>query len=169
VGLRLDGGLQSTRSALEAAILSAWFEVERGDPRGGRFCLRRQGSQSAGDRQLAPDPSTEHGRGEVLACAYCGRAITTRAARIEVNGLHAHSFANPEGINYRVGCFADAGGLVVVGPRSTYWTWFAGYSWQVELCANCRQQLGWYYRSADGVFHGLILDRLVEVEEGTPH
>jgi hypothetical protein len=102
-------------------------------------------------------------------CAYCGRAITSWASRIEVNGLHAHSFTNPEGIRYRVGCFADAGGLVVVGPRSSYWTWFPGYSWQIELCRGCREQLGWYYRSPDGVFHGLILDRLVEVEDGIRH
>jgi len=150
-------------------ILTAGFEVERREPGRRRLCLRQPGSESGGDLQLAPEPSTEHPRGELLACAYCGRAITTGAARIEVSGLHAHRFANPEGIEYRVGCFADATGLVVVGPRSTYWTWFAGYSWQVELCAGCRQQLGWYYRSADGVFHGLILDRLVEVEEGSPH
>jgi hypothetical protein len=46
-----------------------------------------------------------------------------------------------------------------------YWTWFPGYSWQVELCGHCDEQLGWIYRSSDADFHGLILDRLIEVKD----
>lgn len=82
-----------------------------------------------------------------------------------MDGSHAHTFANPDGISFRVGCFKDAAGLMKLGPSSTYWTWFPGYSWQVELCANCREQLGWLYRSADHMFHGLILDNLFEIPE----
>jgi hypothetical protein len=28
-------------------------------------------------------------------------------------------------------------------------------------CAACRQHLGWHFSSADGGFHGLILERLI--------
>jgi hypothetical protein len=101
----------------------------------------------------------------MLGCAFCRRPITTTAAAIEVSGSHAHSFANPDGIAFRIGCFSDAHGLAKLDPSSTYWTWFPGYSWQVELCAHCREQLGWLYRSSEHAFHGLILDNLVEIEE----
>lgn len=104
-------------------------------------------------------------RGRVLACSFCRRPITTSEARIDIQGAHAHSFANPDGLRFRVGCFAQASGLALVGPRSAYFTWFPGYTWQVALCGNCHEQLGWFYRSADACFHGLILERLREAEE----
>jgi hypothetical protein len=129
------------------------------------LCLQPGGTTPIGARQRSPRESGEEGSGPVLACAYCRRPITTGAARIEVGGSHAHTFANPDGVRFRIGCFADASGLRAVGAKSPYFTWFAGFSWQVELCARCREQLGWLYESADGLFHGLILDRLVELDE----
>jgi hypothetical protein len=88
--------------------------------------------------------------------------VTTPRAAIAVSGSHEHVFRNPEGLSFRIGCFASAAGCVAVGPRSSYWTWFPGHSWQVALCAGCRTQLGWRF-SGERPFHGLILDRLVEL------
>ena len=34
-----------------------------------------------------------------------------------------------------------------------------------EQCAACRQHLGWLFRAGTAGFHGLILDRLLEVDE----
>jgi len=113
----------------------------------------------------APELSDDEGRGRVLGCAFCRRPITSTAAGIEVDGSHEHTFTNPAGIGFRIGCFADASGLMKLGPSTLEWTWFPGYSWQVELCAGCREQLGWLYRSSKHLFHGLILDRLVEISE----
>jgi len=104
------------------------------------------------------------GAGRVLACVSCQRAITTTAARTEVGGAHVHSFVNPDGDRFRIGCFADASGLVHVGSSSLEWTWFAGFSWQAEVCAGCRVHLGWLYRAGANRFHGLILDALVEID-----
>ncbi len=67
-------------------------------------------------------------------------------------------------MSFRVGCFSDASGLLKHGPSSSYWTWFPGYTWQVEVCGGCREQLGWLYRSGGHAFHGLILDNLVEIQ-----
>ncbi len=94
----------------------------------------------------------------------CQHAITTTAARIEVGGAHVHSFVNPDGDRFRIGCFANAGALLCVGPSSLEWTWFAGFSWQAEVCAGCRMHLGWLYRAGANRFHGLILDALVEID-----
>jgi len=107
----------------------------------------------------------ERGRPRVLACARCSRVITSVADRTEMNGAHEHTFDNPDGERFRIGCFAHASGLLRIGPSSREWTWFTGYSWQSEVCAGCRGFLGWLYRRDDHLFHGLVLDGLVEVDE----
>jgi hypothetical protein len=118
--------------------------------------------------ETRPHPAPEEGHGRVLACARCGRAVTTTADRIAVSGQHRHSFANPHGFRYHIGCFARASGCKTAGPSSTYWTWFPPYAWQVEHCGQCGEHLGWLFRAEDDRFHGLILDRLVEIDEDRP-
>ena len=125
--------------------------------------LQRQAPAEA--VRLATRASRKKDRGRILACAYCRRAITTTAARIEVEGSHEHSFRNPFLLRFRVGCFRTAAGVVAVGEASTEWTWFPPRSWRIEQCRGCREHLGWLFRSAADRFHGLILDRLVEREE----
>ena len=114
----------------------------------------------------AETPKPEEGeRGRILACARCHQPITSAAARIAVGGAHEHTFVNPHGLEFRIGCFAIATGCLQVGEVTTFWSWFPGYAWQIELCVGCREHLGWEFRSADHRFHGLILDRLVSLEE----
>lgn len=127
--------------------------------------LRRDDSAPAGAVRPAPRPATADEGGEVLACAGCLRPVTNAAARIAVAGAHEHTFANPAGFQYRIGCFAQATGCEARGEPSTYWTWFPGYSWQVEHCATCGEHLGWLFRTGAHAFHGFVLDRLVEVED----
>jgi hypothetical protein len=125
-------------------------------------CLTRD-EPSAPVRAHRPGAADEEDRGKILACARCRRPITTIASRIEVAGSHAHTFTNPDGFVFRVACFREASGLRRVSPQSSEATWFAGYTWQVEVCAGCREQLGWLYRSGEHAFHGLIVDCLIEV------
>jgi hypothetical protein len=125
-------------------------------------CLTRDETRTPA-RGHRPGTSDEEDRGKILACARCRRPITTAAARIEVAGSHAHTFTNPDGLSFRIGCFGEASGLRRVSPQSSEATWFAGYTWQVEVCSGCKEQLGWLYRSGERTFHGLIVDSLVEV------
>jgi hypothetical protein len=111
-------------------------------------------------------PEAEEERGRVLACAACRQAITTSAARIEVGGAHEHRFTNPHGLQFHIGCFSSVAGCATAGDPETFFTWFPGYSWQVEGCSRCGAHLGWLFRSTGHGFHGLILDRLVELEAG---
>ncbi len=83
---------------------------------------------------------------------------------MEINGAHEHTFDNPAGERFRIGCFSAASGLLRVGHSTLAWTWFAGYAWQSEVCAGCRVFLGWLYRRGDHRFHGLILAGLVEID-----
>jgi len=128
----------------------------------GRLCL--QAPRPAETPRPAGEPGEEEGRGSTLACAFCRRPVTSAASRIAVGGAHEHSCVNPHGLRFRIGCFAEAA-CRPVGERSDYWTWFPGFTWQIELCPGCREHLGWVFRSSGAVFHGLVLDRLVELPE----
>lgn len=131
-----------------------------------RLCLQRQPEKPAGTLRPAPLEGEGEDRGGVLACARCLTPVTTTGARIAVGGAHEHTFVNPHGLRFHIGCFAKAAGCIAVGAASTYWSWFAGHSWQIEHCGACGDHLGWLFRSADSAFHGLILDRLVELDDG---
>jgi hypothetical protein len=97
-----------------------------------------------------------------ILCRACRHPITRAAERISINGSHRHTFANPSGIVFEVGCFRRAEGCGTAGPASEEFTWFAGHSWRVCLCAACLIHLGWRFASRAGnIFHALILDRLI--------
>ena len=130
-----------------------------------RLCLRRDASRSAPEARPETRPETAVPGRRALVCARCGQRITSDAARTTVGGQHEHTKANPHGYVFHIGCFAMAVGLVPWGPPSTAWTWFPGYSWQVERCAGCEEHIGWQFDSPGHGFHGLILDRLAEAEE----
>ena len=100
-------------------------------------------------------------RQAAIFCAHCHHLITTPDEKISVGGAHTHTFTNPHGITYEIGCFRHASGCAQVGESTAQWTWFAGYRWQVAVCAGCQTHVGWSYRSAHDGFSGLILARLV--------
>jgi hypothetical protein len=105
--------------------------------------------------------------GRALVCVACLQAITHSGARIEMSGGHAHTFSNPHGIVFHIGCFAVAPGCGPASEPSTLHTWFPGYAWQIAVCRGCGEHLGWLFRSLDSRFHGLILDRLTETEDSS--
>ncbi len=99
--------------------------------------------------------------GDPLCCRACGRIITRTAHRTEVDGAHQHTFANPHGIVFQIGCFKDAAGCALAGPTTDDFTWFKGFAWRVAVCGSCLAHMGWMYGSSSGAsFFGLILDRL---------
>ena len=108
----------------------------------------------------APEPEPEEE--EYILCRQCRQAITRPTERITVQGAHQHTFANPHGIVFEIGCFRTVQGCGHAGPPSTEFTWFPGFSWRVAVCIKCLGHLGWFFTSPDyDSFHGLILDRLI--------
>lgn len=101
-----------------------------------------------------------------LNCAHCRHVITYPDERIEISGQHAHTFSNPHGIEFIIGCFACAPGAAEHGPGTEFWSWFAGYRWQISQCRQCAVHLGWRFANGDS-FYGLILDRLVETKSSS--
>ena len=97
-----------------------------------------------------------------LCCVQCQHRITEHAAGLELAGGHVHIFTNPGGFTYEVALYEYAD-CIMHGPATIDYSWFAGYAWQLALCANCHEHLGWRYRKTGSpAFYGLIRDRLIE-------
>ncbi|MBW2735407.1 MAG: hypothetical protein JRH20_23735 [Deltaproteobacteria bacterium] len=111
--------------------------------------------------EVQAEDEREHAKAPRLVCAACGRFVTSRAEAIEVADHHEHTFVNPAGFVYKIGCFAEAF-CRAEGPASSNWSWFPGYHWQAVLCTSCGVQLGWLFRSTPHTFYGLVLERLAE-------
>jgi hypothetical protein len=99
-----------------------------------------------------------------LLCAGCGNVITAQDQRMTVDSKHRHTFFNPAGLVYELGCFRRATGCLPVGESSTEFSWFAGHAWRVGLCSNCQTHIGWLFESGESAFFGLIVSRLVEAD-----
>ena len=127
------------------------------------FMLRPEPKPEKADKgtTTAPEDETSAKTLDAIVCRRCGHEITAQNERVIRDGAHAHTFANPEGIVFDIGCFREAWGCGVVGPSSSEFTWFPGTEWQIAVCTHCLAHLGWRFLSADSSdFHGLILDRL---------
>ncbi|UCH21765.1 MAG: hypothetical protein JSU83_00370 [Deltaproteobacteria bacterium] len=100
-----------------------------------------------------------------ILCRHCRQVITHPAERIEMGGSHTHTFANPHGIVYEIGCFRSAPGCGYTGPATDEFSWFKGFYWRIAVCRSCLTHLGWLFTSTGNVqFNGLILDRLIKSE-----
>ncbi len=98
-----------------------------------------------------------------ILCGFCNHAVTSVSEIIDINHSHKHTFANPHGIVFEIGCFRSARGCVQSGPESSDWSWFTDFTWQIAICKKCRTHLGWYFSSTKGKdFFGLILNRLTQ-------
>jgi hypothetical protein len=104
--------------------------------------------------------------GARLLCARCGHPITASGWARDVDGHHEHSFFNPHGYLFRIGCFRQAPGCVPRGEEHAAYSWFDGFTWQIAHCLGCDTHLGWGFRGAEDRFHGLVLDRLVQQVDG---
>jgi hypothetical protein len=102
---------------------------------------------------LYRDASNDEGD-DSLRCGSCGFEIARRRDRIEMSGAHEHTFVNPAGAVFGIGCFREAAGCAEVGDEEATFTWFPGWSWQIAVCRR------WRFRLAPDAFHGLILARL---------
>lgn len=100
-----------------------------------------------------------------IICRQCRQEITRSEERFSIQGAHRHTFANPHGLVFEIGCFQNCVGCGYAGAASDEFTWFAGYLWRACFCSNCLTHLGWLFTSTGGDgFHGLILERLLELD-----
>jgi hypothetical protein len=100
--------------------------------------------------------------GDKILCRQCLQLITSVTERIEIQGSHRHTFTNPAGLLFQIGCFRRVKGCEPASPPEAEWSWFRGYIWQVVLCCSCSTHMGWRYKGSGDSFYGLILDRLTQ-------
>lgn len=111
---------------------------------------------------LSKRKKKEKNKKSPILCSNCGHRITSESDAIQVAGQHRHSFKNPAGIDYTIGCFSKANGCFTMGEPTLEFTWFPGYSWSYSACGKCYTHLGWFFQSGDSSFFGLILNRLTQ-------
>jgi len=135
------------------------------------YAYQRRDPEHNGDawleELLEKQGSAEEREDEKLYCFICGRIITSTSSRIAVEGAHEHTFTNPGGYRFRIGCFREAPGCEQAGEFIQAYSWFDGYAWRYATCRSCRMHLGWIYRSRDSFF-GLVVDRLLSSRDSLP-
>jgi hypothetical protein len=100
-------------------------------------------------------------RADIIRCGRCRHGVTAGRFVVEVDGSHEHTFRNPAGWSFRMGCFADAPGAAVSGAATQAHTWFPGYAWRLAHCGSCGTHLGWWFVGGADAFAGLVLTRLI--------
>jgi len=117
-----------------------------------------KGIDAAPENDVQAETEEEH----LIRCRECLFPITREEAQDEWAGSRQHTFANPAGIVFTIGCFSAAEGCIPVGPLSDEFTWFPGFAWRVGICRGCLTHLGWHFAAPSGArFWGLILDHLI--------
>ena len=126
-----------------------------------RYRLREQPAGGREAKVLVADREEDREKDAPgVFCRTCGHRITGDADRIAVNGSHTHTFFNPAGLLFELGCFRRAPGCLVGSEASDQFTWFAGYLWRPAFCSGCAGHLGWRFEKDDHVFFSLILANL---------
>ncbi len=101
-----------------------------------------------------------------IICALCNHSITSSHERIAMDASHEHTFFNPHGIIFHLGCFRRAPGCLTSGIPSLEFSWFKGYAWILVYCGQCHRHLGWMFlNNEQDSFFALILNRLREANE----
>ena len=123
--------------------------------------------RQAVDLKTTQEPETQSREEEVILCRLCSSIITRSAHQTLVGATFSHTFANPHGHVFEIGCFTEAEGFVPVSRPSSEFTWFLGYSWEIGACSGCSAHIGWKFSldspsvSGPHRFYGLILDKLI--------
>jgi hypothetical protein len=116
--------------------------------------------ETQGEREPKGESRVSLRDDEWLRCVTCGHTIARRDARIEIDGKHVHTFVNPVGHTYTIGCFGAAPGCTGLGDEQSFWTWFPRHAWRIALCRACNAHLGWSFRASESAFWGLVVDRV---------
>lgn len=115
-------------------------------------------------QEVSDQENEENKEERVLLCRNCGKTITSYENVMEIEGHHIHTFSNPYGIVFEIGCFSAAEGCINRGTPTGEFTWFKGFSWRYSLCSRCHIHLGWHYQTSGETFYGLILGNLMDGE-----
>ena len=99
------------------------------------YNFRADSTSGRPGRPIGKEDEKEESRpSEAIYCRTCGGVVTDKEQKVAVHGSHTHTFFNPAGIVFELGCFSAAPGCHSAGVASSEFTWFAGYVWRFSLC-----------------------------------
>ena len=126
-------------------------------------CYFRGARQGDNDVPVAQQKDEEKSEPDkAIFCKNCNKLITRAEQKIQVSGSHTHTFFNPAGLIFELGCFQKAPGATQAGETTSEFSWFAGHVWRFAFCGGCGEHLGWHYETGESSFFGLILAHLME-------
>lgn len=133
--------------------------------------LREESQRDVGSPVTTSKSEDEGALGEddrrIVVCRTCRSLVTSSSFAIVVDGQHQHTFFNPAGMAFEIGCWSNAEGCDAFGQPTSEFTWFAGFDWSYAVCRGCGGLLGWFYSGSGSGFWGLITNRLEEEERGS--
>ena len=97
-------------------------------------------------------------------CARCLNKITSEKERFFYEQQSDFFLSNPAGIEFTVITFEKADGCFHKQDFFSENTWFPKHAWAFCFCAECEQQLGWFYKGKYE-FYGLIRTKLVQAAQ----
>src|SRR5215831_1714520 len=112
--------------ALFIVRCSCWVVRANSDVRGMHGTVR-EGDAPRSEAEKQPENELLEER--AIVCAACGALLTSSRHRENAFGSHEHTFMNPAGFVFTIGCFSKADGCIATGPSSDDWSWFPGYRW----------------------------------------
>lgn len=125
------------------------------------FLLQKYSRESGRRGKPESEPVEEDTRDRPVLCRECRNLITFHHHKIEVDSSFRHTFFNPAGIVYEIGCFKEAKGCYIQGRGETEFSWFGNAVWKYAHCGVCLEHLGWHYTTSLTSFYGLILSQLL--------
>ncbi|MCE2437384.1 MAG: hypothetical protein J4F97_05165 [Pseudomonadales bacterium] len=99
---------------------------------------------------------------QLVVCESCAHALADLACKTIVMGLHSHQVALESGHVLRFDCFSDAPGLVPDNSTTVEGTVFPEYRCVPAHCAQCDEQLGWFFVGPKPFF-GILADRTTRI------
>jgi len=126
------------------------------------YCYQKKDKSRASLPGQDPDDEAEATFDEErsILCKECGHKLTSQNHAVDIEGKHRHTFFNPAGVLFEIGCFQDAPGVEIWGVPTTEFAWFSGFAWRFTNCAGCQTHIGWQFLSGEISFYGLVLNRL---------
>ncbi|XP_058119897.1 protein cereblon isoform X2 [Anopheles coustani] len=104
------------------------------------------GTDSVLRRMLIINKTLDH-----MRCYICKRCENEVASYSDIFAMSKQgvqtSYCNPSGYVHDTLTVhkTKEDSTITVGPPSAEFSWFPGYSWQIIVCVNCRQHLGWKF------------------------
>ena len=87
----------------------------------------------------------DEGPSDPASPGFAGPHKAPEIQRVLGRRIKVHYLKNPHGREFEVITVSNLTNWVTAGEKVAEHSWFPGYSWQILLCAQCKQHIGWRF------------------------